>query len=296
MEPGCYDIPQAEYLADPCDDPSLSSGIIKTLLNASPAHAWREHPKLNPNYAATHKAEFDIGIAFHDLFLEGWDRAEVIAADSYRTNEAQLARQAAYAAGKVPLLTKHYDAVQAMAKAATAQLATHDEASRIFKDGQSEQTLIWDEDGVKARARLDWKPDRAALFGDLKSTGVSANPDVWISRQLFATGCDIQAAWYCRGIRATLGIDRPQFRFVVVETEPPYALSVIAVGEAVMDLANKKIDQALRIWSECLALDLWPAYPNQTAWADLPPWLATRWEESRIANESRETIEERYAL
>lgn len=296
MLPGCYDIPQAEYLSDPCETPSLSSGITKTLLDRSPAHAWLEHPKLNPNYEPTHKAEFDIGTAFHDLFLEGWDRAEVIEADNWRTKDAQIQRDQARAAGKIPLLRKHYENVQAMVLCANEQLLKHEDAASAFKDGRSEQTLIWEEDGIKCRARLDWKPDKGRIFTDLKTTNVSANPDSWIRTQLFGTGCDIQAAFYCRGIRAVLGITNPVFQFCVVETEPPYALSVIAVGEAVMDLANKKIDHAMRVWSECLATDKWPAYPNRTAWADLPSYLLNRWEERTLADESRERIEERYVL
>lgn len=292
MEPGCYDMPQAEYLADPCEVPSLSNSIIKTLLDWSPAHAWREHPKLNPDYRPEHKTEFDIGTAFHDLFLEGWDRVEVIDAADWRKNETKQKRDEARAVGLIPLLKADYENVKAMILTANEALLKHEDAALAFKDGQSEQTLIWNEDGVKCRARLDWKPDNGRVFTDLKTTNVSANPDRWIRTQLFGTGCDIQAAWYCRGIRAVLGIANPVFQFCVVETEPPYALSVIAVGEAVMDLANKKIDHALKIWAECLASDLWPAYPNRTHWADLPSYLIQRWEDRQVSDDSRRSIEE----
>ena len=36
-----YNVPEAAYHADPCEAPSLSSGIARTLLTRSTLHAWR---------------------------------------------------------------------------------------------------------------------------------------------------------------------------------------------------------------------------------------------------------------
>lgn len=289
---GCYDISAAEYHADPVEAISLSSGLVKVLVDQSPAHARLAHPRLNPNFRHANKREFDIGHAFHALFLEGEDAATIIQADNYRTKAAQEARDAAYATGKIPLLPHDFNDVQRMAEAARRQLAAHEDSPNAFSDGKSEQTLIWQERGVWCRARLDWKPNSRRVYTDLKSTSVSANPEQWIRTQLFGMGGDIQAAFYCRGIRKVLGIKAPVFQFCVVETEPPYAMSIIAVGEAVMTLADKKIDHALDIWAECLANDTWPAYPNRTAWAELPPYMAAKFEERQEREKSARPIEE----
>ena len=41
-----YGVPAAVYHACPCESPSLSSGVARTILDQSIAHAWHEHPKL----------------------------------------------------------------------------------------------------------------------------------------------------------------------------------------------------------------------------------------------------------
>src|SRR5262245_50563917 len=69
--PGIYDIPLAEYLADPCPAPSLSASIAHILLSQSPRHAWEAHPRLNPHYEPEEAEAFDLGTAAHAYLLEG---------------------------------------------------------------------------------------------------------------------------------------------------------------------------------------------------------------------------------
>jgi hypothetical protein len=76
------------------------------------------------------------------------------------------------------------------------------------------------------------------------------------------------------------------WRWVVVETSPPYALSVITPGAAVLELANAKIDRALSIWRDCLERDAWPAYPPVLHVAELPAWEEARW----LEREAMETL------
>ena len=66
-KPGVYDLPMAEYHADPCPEPSLSSSIIRLLCSASPLHAWTAHPRLNAAYVAEESDRFDVGTAAHAL-------------------------------------------------------------------------------------------------------------------------------------------------------------------------------------------------------------------------------------
>lgn len=294
---GIHNLTAADYHAGKdMPAPMLSASIIKILLDQSPAHARLAHAQLNPDHAEEEAAKFDIGTAVHDLFLEGTDKMEVIDAENWRTKDARAKRSAAYTAGRIPLLKHQVADVISMSAAIADQLAKHEEAADAFTEGVPQQTLIWKEGAVWCKAMLDWKPNKSDIFSDLKTTGVSANPEAWIRGPFFGTGCDIQAAWYCRGISKVLKIKRPRFQFVVVETTPPYALSVVACGEAVFDYANRRIDHALAIWQRCLESDTWPAYTPRTAWADLPSWLATRWEERQIAEESRQDIERYYGV
>lgn len=278
------DLSAAAYHDDQVGDtPSLSRSIAHLLCSGSPAHAKHAHPKLSPSFAREESETFDLGTAAHELFLGGPDRIAVIDADSWRTNAAKEARDTARAEGRLPLLAARWDAVQAMVERIREQLADHQADPPLFIDGQAEQTLVWTEPGdVVCRARLDWIRDDHQAIDDLKTTGRTANPEAF-SRSLFGSGYDVQQAFYQRGARAVFGVE-PEFRFVIVENEPPFCLSVVSLGPAAKTIAEKKVQFAIDLWRRCLERDDWPAYPDQVCWAQLPPWEEERW----LAKEERE--------
>jgi hypothetical protein len=269
-KPGIYKISADLYHHDPVGpEASLSSSILNLLDKRSALHAWQVHPRLNPGWQPEQRTDFDIGTAAHKLILEGGDVSEFDVLDfpDYRTKAAQQARDDSYAARRTPLLMKHWQAVAAVAGSVMERLRTGD--YRInYDDGKAEETLVWQEGPTWCRARPDWREQHMMI--DLKTT-TNAEPGAWIRGHLFADGCDIQAAWYMRGLRAVTGLE-PTWRWVVIEREPPYAVSIIAPTPAVIVLADKKIERALAIWRRCMASGHWPAYGTQTAWAELPPW------------------------
>lgn len=269
IDVGIHTMSAAFYHADPCPEPSLSSSIVKTICLSSPLHAHHDHPRLNPAAVDEDSEAMDIGTAAHALFLEGVAAIVVVDAKDWRTNAAKELRDTARAAGRIPLLSKSWAAVQAMVAEARGQLARHtDGGAGMFTNGQAEQTLIWQEDGgVWCRARLDWL--RPGAIDDYKTTSATANPDTW-TRSMFFAGHDIQAAWYLRGLKAITGHDDAIFRFAVQETFEPYALSVIGLGPDALMLAEKKCLYALDVWRACQRDDTWPGYPSRTAWATLP--------------------------
>jgi hypothetical protein len=263
--------------------PSLSASIAHQLLTASPRHAWTNHPRLNPDFVPTSDEKFDMGTACHALLLEGLNVVEVCDFPDWRTKAAKEARELARAHGRIPLLSHQYDDVLQMYNAVAEQIAALDIDPKPFTGGKPEQTIVWSEDGVLCRARIDWTHDDLSALDDLKTTSRSANPEAW-SRNLYTFGCDIQAALYLRGIYAITGAS-PKWRWIVVETTPPYALSVISPSAAVLTLANAKVDKALAIWRDCLARDDWPAYPRTVHIAELPPWAEPQWLEREARDE-----------
>jgi len=280
---GVVAIPSDRYHADDiADTPTLSSSIASLLCTATPLHAYTAHPKLNPDWKpAKDKDAWDFGTCAHALLLEGIDRAVVVDADSWRTNAAKEERDAARAAGQVPLLTKDWDAMQAMVAAVREQMARHQADPPLFTDGKPEQTIVWEEDGVVCRARIDWLRDDHAAVDDLKTTSRSANPDAY-KRNLFSVGGDVQCAFYLRGLKRLAGVDA-QWRWVVVETSPPFAVSVISPGPDVLALGEAKVEYAIRRWRECLSSGEWPGYPLEVVRAELPPWEEARWLERELS-------------
>lgn len=279
---GIYDIPEAEYHADPVAVPSLSSGLARTLLDASPLHAWNAHPRLNPAFVSRESETFDLGRAAHALILEGREAFCIIDADDWRTKAAKEGRDAARAAGKTPLLASKWADIQAMAEAVKRQCADF-ETPTPFTGGKPEQTLVWEEDGAWMRARLDWLHTGVPVVDDLKTTSASANPDQW-GKTLFGMGADFQAAFYCRGFEAVFGL-QPSFRFVVCENYAPFACSVVSLAPATLALAHRKVSAAIALWRSCMRENEWPGYPTQTCYVEAPPWIETQWMEREMRDQ-----------
>lgn len=279
---GIYaDVEAKHYHLDPCERPSLSASIAHTLVTRSPKHAWTDHPRLNSDFVRHDETKFDIGTAAHALLLEGRSKIEVVAADAWRSDAAKEQREIARADGKIPLLAAQASDVFEMVKAAKYQLAAFAVDPAVFADGQPEHTLVWDEDGVTCRCRIDWLHDDHAAIDDYKTTSASADPARWV-KTMYGIGGDVQAAFYLRGCERVLGV-RPEWRYVVQEVYPPYALSVVIPAASVLEIGGDKVEKALSIWRRCLELDEWPAYPAVAERVEIPSYEEARWLERDAA-------------
>ncbi len=268
-----------DYHADRVADvPTLSASIAKILLAESPAHAWAAHPRLNPEYQPVMKPEFDFGTVVHKMFLEN-DTGCVIQVleNDWRKKVAQEQRDEIRALGKIPLLSKDMDHVLKMVDALRARVADIEAEPPIFGGaGFAEQTLVWNEDGVACRSRLDWMHQDYTAIDDLKTTSVSANPQKW-ARQLYSMNYDVQAEFYERAVTAFAATMSPQavtpvYRLAIIEKQPPYALTVMQLSPAGRVLAQAKVDRALLLWKRCLESGVWPGYPQTVATAEPPAW------------------------
>lgn len=277
-------IPASEYHAGTDETPRLSSSIAHILCTSTPLHAWTAHPGLNPYYERVEDSKFDVGRVAHSVLLEGEDIVYVVHEDSWRKDVAKEAREYARSLGKVPLLASHRDEVDRMVAAVREQIAAHGADPPLFSDGKPEQTLLWEEDGVALKARPDWLRTDLATIEDLKTTGRSANPDAY-ARNLFGVGGEIQAAFYRRGVEKVMG-ERPVFRWVVVETSPPFALSVITPSADVLALGEAKVDWAIKRWRICMESGKWHGYGTDVHEAELPSWEESRW----LEREAREEL------
>lgn len=284
-KPGFYPgLSMDAYLADPCPEPSLSSGIARTLIDRTPLHAWTAHPRLNPSYERETKEVFDIGTAFHDLLLKGESYAVRVDANDWRTKAAKEERDEIRAAGKIPLLPEQYDRTFAMHAAFLAQITGNNDFD--FREGlakgKTEVTGVWlEEKGLRAprwcRMRLDLvapgSGDKDWGF-DIKTTA-NASPATWGSRTIWQTGATFQGAFYPRGYKAIRhrGLE---WRNLVIETGPPHALAIFAPAPDVIEYEEERVEKAIRRWDECMAEDRWPAYPALTTYVELPAFLAYR--------------------
>lgn len=268
----------AEYHADKDSPvPSLSSSVAKLLISRSPKHAWLTHPRLNPNYREEEDSRFDLGGAAHALLLEGEDRMAVVEADDWRTKAAKEARDAHRAAGKLPVLLRHYAAVKAMVKEAEQAIAGNpDLAGYALDEGVPEHVIRWHEGDTHLRAMLDWVSNDRRVIYDYKSTS-NAEPEAFL-RLMFQMSYDLQGAFYLRANQ------RPDTKFIFIaqEIEPPYAVSFIGMPPTMVELGARKVEHAIAIWRTCMANDQWPAYSPRVLWPEVPAWIMARWDEQEM--------------
>lgn len=271
MLTGIYQIDEETYHADPCSEPSLSNSIACTLLTQSPKHAWLKHPRLNTSHKPDESARFDIGTAAHALLLEGSAaKICVVEADDWRTKAAKEQRDMARASGMTPILAKNNYALNSMVNAAKEYIATS-ELRGVFDQGKPEQTLIWKDDGIWCRSRLDWLSDDRKIILDYK-TCESAEPEAFI-RHISRMQYDLQAAFYLRGLaRQNEFTSLTKFVFLAQEIEAPYACSLIGLSNHLLDIAASKVDRAISLWKECLTTNKWPAYPTRICYAEPTAW------------------------
>ena len=169
-----YGLPPLEYHAMRA---LSASGAWLLAEECAAKFLWRS--PWNPLYVPEAKTDFDLGVAAHLAVLEPERQADgivLIEAGDYRTTKAREARDAARAAGLVPLLPYQFDIVRAIA----GSIRAHPIASEAFRDGEAEVTLIWSdpETGIPCKARPDYLPAHGRWIVDLK-TSESANPRTW---------------------------------------------------------------------------------------------------------------------
>lgn len=293
--PGIYrGVASADYFADPCIEPSLSQSLAKIIIERSPLHGKFEHPRLTPLHPEDEDHErYDkakaIGNAAHKIILGRGKDLEIIQSSDFRNKAAKEARDAAYAAGKEPVLEKHLATATDMVAAALSQLEKH-EASDAFQNGAGEVVLVWQEDGIWFRQMVDWLHDDLLTVDDMKTTGLSVAPHT-LGMMMVNAGWDVQAAMAERGLAILdpTNAGRRRFRFIAQENDAPYALTVAQMGEAALTMGRKKLEVAAGIWRVCIETGHWPGYTRHTVIPEYPGFRENQWLEREV-NEFSEPI------
>ena len=273
-KPGVYEIPAAEYHADPVANPSLSSSVAKVLAEKSPLHAYLKHPKLGGKVEFLTDRKINLGTVAHSALLEGnTSSVEIIDADNYRTKAARVERDLAFVDGKTPLLSKDWVSVQKML--AVAQ----DSGVNALLDGlPTEQTAVWEDDGAWCRARVDAFDPKNGIIYDFKTTGLPATPLGWAKNRIWEYA--MQVGFYRHGWVELHGWPAPRFIWIVQETSAPYGVSRFEFDEYGYTYAFNWAYEAIGKWRECIRSGKWPSYPEGLFRIESPGWIVAAVESS----------------
>jgi hypothetical protein len=282
LEQGYHDgIPIADYIADPCPEPSASTGVILDMLNRSAKHAHLNHPRLGGALDSS-SSRGDVGSAVHSLAFggppieyvgevvrkSGKDKTPFVPTD-WKTTDAQEQRDAIRARGAIPLLECDRVHVEAAAASAKATLAELGDLGAM----KLEQTMVWfdEEFGVWCRCRPDALPAAQQWDIDLK-TCENADPASWIKSTLYSGGYDVQGMLRARGHDALTGRTRDPL-YLLVEIAPPYASSLVALSPEAAEYGRMKVEAGLSLFAKRLKANEWPGYDKRIHYAEVPAYV-----------------------
>jgi len=281
---GFADIGEAAYHADAHTPvPSLSSSMVRGLINKTALHVWTDSPRLNPLAESTDRPAFAIGRAAHrEVLGRGAAYTEIPANllssnGAAGTNAAKGFKAEAEGLGLTVLKAEEIARIKAAAESARRGFA----ALGVTLDPKESERVAYAEiDGVLCRAMFDNAPEAMPVLIDLKTT-VDANPAAVI-RSIERYGYDVQAQHYREVWHALTGEWR-RFIFCFQETTAPFATCFIELHDDKGDEADwieaaaAKTAKARRVWRECLATDKWPGYPAEILKVGARSWHTRDW-------------------
>lgn len=269
-----FDMNCEDYFADPCPEPSLNNSLIDGLLFQTPMHVAARHPRLKGGEEVVRKETegMCLGSVVHRLALgQGKDYA-IIVADDFRKKEAREERDAATAAGKVPILEKAFDKASKIAPRVRAHL----EEMLLGEPFVSEVVIAWKIDTkhgeIWARGMVDaWCPS-LKMAVDLKTwTDASLKA---VENKIAREGYDTQAAWYSSGLGHLIGEPgKVRFAYLIVEKDAPHASQPFVLDEAWRSSAWDLCEEAVDLFARCLKAGKWPGYQRNPMTLSPPDWL-----------------------
>ncbi len=141
-------------------------------------------------------------------------------------------------------------------------------------EGFNEATGVWTDPttGLLCKLRSDritQAPDGWGVLVDIK-TIVEAN-DRKIQYAIRDFAYHLQGAHYLEGMKTISPADR-KWILIFIEKSPPYAVRVVEVDFATMELGLRVRRKYLDEYARCLDSGIWPAYPGGIDVLGVPQW------------------------
>lgn len=296
-EPGFYAISLERHHAQPCDGPSVTSGILRRMELASPADVWAFHA-LNPNRwpDKPQTAALRMGVAMA-LYCEGGPErvlekfrvhpkdkprkpteAQITAYGEGRASEAALASveywMAVETAQSEWLDQSEFDLICTMGKVLEADVTT-----ATMLDGIPEVTMATRD----ARTGL-WllsRPDVVNFDGtavDYKKVNTQGRPFSWrvVDARITEHGYDMQMAFAADAFEELTG-ERPGAVGIVAQwDQPPHHIILREISDEDLRFGSFRNRRAIDRFAECLESGHWPGPGDDVGVYQRPDWLRER--------------------
>jgi hypothetical protein len=290
-EPGFYSIPLSQHHSQPCDGPSVTSGVLRKMETHTPLDVWSFH-KLNPyRWEQTQTDALRLGVAMAlyceggaDRVLEGF---KVHPDDKPRRPTA--AQIEAYDAGKltpanevsVPywravdaepsayLDAKEFDLIKTM-----GWVLEKDPAAKAVMGGIPEVTMAYRdaETGLWILSR----PDTVSFDGtvsDYKKVAASGKPfnAALIDQRITQFAYDMQLALAATAFNVLTGEKIDVAGIVAQSDTAPHHVILREIAEEDLQIGAWRNQRQIRRFAECLASGVWPGPGDEVGAYRRPP-------------------------
>ena len=270
-------LPNAQYHRGP----GLSNSGLKAL-RRSPFHYQARHLLPWPEWLADStdsdgSSALFAGTLAHCATLEpeAFAQRYAVGPEGVSKNSKVWHSFAAEAAPRQVIGAQQYARAQAQA-AALRSLAV---VAEILDGGECEVSGYWRDPatGVLCRCRPDcanasfgWSDAPQAVLLDVKTTTDASRAAV--RNTVARYGYHHQADWYTCGYELASGVPVAGFIFAFVESEYPFACSVVELDGRALEVAHQENREALAVYAQCERTGLWPGYPTEVETVGLPRW------------------------
>lgn len=304
-EAGFYRISLARHHAQPCDGPSVTSGILRTLDLKSPADVWAFHP-LNPDrYPSETTPAMLRGqamAAFVEGGIDGLQEAFYVLPTEPPRRPTPAQRKAVMegrGSDTAVEAVEFWDSVEGSPRPVLSVTDTTeillmggalvaDPAARAVMAGEPEITMAWrdDETGLWCLSR----PDVVSLDGaaaDYKRMAAGGRPfnAQLVDRRITDHGYDMQMAFAAEALERLTGSWPTAVGIVAQSDAPPFHVILRGFDDDTLRLAQWRNRRALRTFRSCLEAGRWPGPGEHVGTYRAPEWLLDRWLTEKSADD-----------
>lgn len=150
----------------------------------------------------------------------------------------------------------------------------HPFAKKVLGRGVTEQTIIWESDGIRCKSRADSLPGgNTRALVDLKTTE-DASYEGFL-RSIYKYGYARGGAFYLDAVNFKKeGELYDTFIFVVVEKKPPYIVGTYQLSGELIEYGREEYLELLKLNRECQENNFYPAYRSgELQMLEMPPWF-----------------------
>ncbi len=258
--------------------PGANKSSLDVLAERSPAHLAEE--RRSPR-TPTDAMEF--GTLVHGFILEpeAFPNSYYIKPETYTNDKgetkpwnanAKVCRKWVQEHADKPVITRERE--QAIPLVANA-VANHPTAGPMLAGALREMSAFatwqWDP-SLLLKGRLDLvneSEDGTWWILDLKvmdDAGPGGFPSSCASRRYH-----VQAAFYSDLFERLFAV-RPEFRFIAVESKPPFAVKVWRIHPLDLEMGRREYERDLLVYRQCMESGIWPGYPQEEGLVEFPSW------------------------